>query len=277
MATYITVEQQVAQQLLEDNARQTAANRAGLARQERARRSARQVPPAVPQINPSARRPLADEELAATRRRGGGFGFFDVNGGKATSTEPYFAAKYKINPQDILFKYKVIRINVADANDGCAGRNTLPAPFFAGAEASLSAFLNTGGVLWINNEFQGCGINPSVFNAYLAATFGATIGFVDDWQPEGTPVAIGPFAGVVRNSLSYTAQTGLAPPYYYTAATSSISGGTPYYSSAHGPVCSFERIGAGFLVLSGDSNGTAEFPSFTEGAKTFIDALRALR
>lgn len=68
MATYITVEQQVAQQLLEANARQTAANRAGLARQERARESQRQLPPAVPQINPPARRPPGNEELSAARR-----------------------------------------------------------------------------------------------------------------------------------------------------------------------------------------------------------------
>lgn len=278
MATYITVAGTGGSRLLEANSRQTAANRKGLAqydqgKQLRALEPLQQVSPIV-----GPRRPILPiAELSVSRRRIGGFGFLDVNGGKINSVEPYFNARYKINPMLPLPRCKVIRVNVADPDDACVGRNTLPAPFFAGKEAELIRFIYNGGVLWVNNEYQGCGINASVFNSYLSTTFGATVGFVDDLQPEGTRVPLGPFDEIIRNSLAYTAQSGLAPPYFYTAATCTITGGTPYYSSVHGPVCSFQRMGQGFLVLSGDSNGTAEFPSFTEGGRNFIDALLALR
>lgn len=70
MATYITVEQKAAQQLLEANSRQTTANRAGLAKQEQERRELLTQPQPVTQVFGGRRPVLAGDQLAATRRAG---------------------------------------------------------------------------------------------------------------------------------------------------------------------------------------------------------------
>lgn len=68
MATYIKVSQSSAAELLEANARQTAANRAGLARQEKAKQMRAAMPEPAPQVFGSRRVVLPEDELAATRR-----------------------------------------------------------------------------------------------------------------------------------------------------------------------------------------------------------------
>ena len=224
--------------------------------------------------------PLRRDEPAAFRRSVGTFGFIDINGcNTGENADPYFKEKYQIDTQKPLRGYKVIRIVIGGSADACVGRGEEPSQFFAGKTAQLAQFVTAGGVLWINNEYSGCGIDALTLNQYLSTAFGATIGFVDNIQPEGQREYFGPFAGygVVRSQLAYAAQANTAPPFFYNAATCSISGGTVYYSSANGVTCAFEKIGQGFLVLSGDQNGTGQFPSYTEGDKNFVEALLALK
>lgn len=278
MATYITVEQQSAAQLLEASRRQTLANRQGLRDEQAALQVA--VPSAARPAGRSRRAVIPGDELAAFRRRRlDGFGFIDINDAyNFEGNDAYFASSYKVNLAASLSRYKAIRIVVASPSNSCVLPGALPASFFGGAETVLGQFINSGGILWINNEFTGCGINAATFNQYLASNFGASIGFVNDLQDEGPRDVLGPFDyGVVRSPLVYMAKQASAPLYFYTAATASISGGVPYYGNQFGVVCAFQKIGNGYLVLSGDSNGTAQYPSFTENARTFIDALIALR
>lgn len=277
MATYITVEQKAAQQLLEANRKQTAVNRLGL---EQRITQVIGLPPAPAQINPSRRSRFAGEQLAATRRRIGiGFGFIDVTGALTyDGNDAYFAEQYRINLTRSILGYRVIRIVVAAPSRSCVGPTAEVEPFFAGKTAELAKFLRSGGVLWINNEFSGCGITAVTFNQYLATAFGASIGFGDDYIYEPEREFFGPFDyGVIRSQLVLTAQQNTAPPFFYTAAASTVTGGIPYYSNPYGVVCALQRIGRGFLVLCGDSNGTAEFPSYTEGTANFIQGLQVLR
>lgn len=138
-----------------------------------------------------------------------------------------------------------------------------PEIFFLGREARLNNFVRNGGVLWVTNEYSGCGLSASIFNEYLSSTFGTTMQFNDDYLGGGTD----DFA-----ELTYVAAENYAPPYFTTSATCSISlgeNGISLYENSNFIevdesvcVCAFERIGNGLLVLSGDSNGTAEFPSY---------------
>lgn len=237
-------------------------------------------PDGQPLYGAPVRNPLRRDEPAAFRRQNGDFGFIDINGcNTGENADDYFKEKNQIDTQKPIRGYKAIRVVIGGAGDACVGRDADPASFFAGKTSQLAQFLTAGGVLWINNEYSGCGIEASTLNGYLAAAFGATIQFVGNTQPEGEREYFGPFAGygVVKSQLAYTAQANNAPPFFYNAASCSISGGTVYYSSPNGVSCAFEKIGRGFLVLSGDQNGTGQFPSYTEGSKNFIEALLALR
>ena len=238
-------------------------------------------PDGQPLYGTPARSTLRRDEPAAFRRQSGDFGFIDINGcNTGENADDYFKEKYQIDTQKPIRGYKAIRVVIGGSADACVGRDADPASFFAGKTSQLAQFLTSGGVLWINNEYSGCGIEASTLNSYLVAAFGATIGFIDDSQGEGERSYEEPFQdyGVVKNQLVYAAQAGYAPPFFYNALTCSISGGTPYYSNAYNEVvCAFEKIGRGFLVLSGDQNGTGQFPSYTEGSKNFIEALLALR
>lgn len=220
------------------------------------------------------------DEPAAWRRTLGDFGFIDVRGcNTGESADNYFKEKYQISTQRTISKCKVVRVVIGGAADACVGWDADPLEFFDGKTEQLAQFINLGGIVWINNEYSDCGIDPASLNQYIYNAFGASVAFVYDTQPEGTRGYFGPFAGygVVKSQLAYAAQSGLAPPFFYNAFTCSISGGTPYYANEHGVVCAFEKIGKGFLVLSGDQNGTGQFPSYTEGDKNFIDALLALK
>lgn len=220
-----------------------------------------------------------DEPAAWRRTLGEDFGFIDVRGcNTGESADNYFKEKYQISTQRTISKCKVVRVVIGGAADACVGWDADPLEFFDGKTEELARLINSGGVVWINNEYSGCGIDASALNQFLADSFGATIGFVDNTE-DGDREYVGPFTeyGAVRSELTYAAQADLAPPFFYTVFTCTITGGTSYYANAYGVVCAFEKIGSGFLVLSGDQNGTGQFPSYTDGDKNFIDALLALK
>lgn len=234
------------------------------------------------------RRPIANRNIISSAfSERGLFGFIDVNNAYANSlwADSTFSAENKIDiTQPIIFnrqstqKYGVIRVVVAGANDSCVADLAPPSYYFAGKENELLNFVRAGGVLWINSEYEFCGITASTFNSYLSSTFGISVNFVPDEQPEPPRIPISgiPYT-VVRTNLVYNTMLNKAPIYFYVALTCSISNGTPFYSSLYGPVCAFEKVGKGFVVLSGDQNGTNAFPSITESSVNFINALRTLQ
>jgi hypothetical protein len=225
----------------------------------------------------------------------GRFGFIDANQAYLDSgeVEGVFSAENKIDlTRPIQFnrgknkKYGVIRVVVAKPADGCTLENQGTfrplTEFFAKREAELKTFIQKGGVLWVNNEYKNCGIPAGVFNSYLSSKFGSTIGFADnliDDTDARLPIPCISNYEVATAPLVYNKMIDDAPSVYYTALYCSIINGTPFYSN----VCSFQKIGKGFLVLSGDGNGTSAYPTCpypstpTYRAPTFIDALRNLR
>jgi hypothetical protein len=270
-------QQQAARQVKSSNDRIKAAASTDKAQQQRAGTLPQQQAQRYSTLEQRLR--VRDEPAASIKKKTGDFGFIDVGeNSTGANADPFFTNEYKIPAGKRFKNYRIVRIVIGAANDVCVGSEADPASFFFGRIAELAQFVSAGGVAWINSEFSGCGIQAETLNAYIQDAFQATIGFVDD-VVYTSGENFGPFIDypVIRSQLVYTAQTGIAPPYYYNAAFCTISGGTPYYATEYNEVtCAFEQIGQGFLVLAGDSNGTSQFPSYTEGSTNFIEALLAL-
>lgn len=247
-------------------------------------------PDGQPLYGTPARNTLRRDEPAAFRsQKKGIFGYmpasdYDQGHYDAYTEEAYISPTTPISVR----KYGAIKLGLVNACVAYQGP-TIEASYFNNRIQELVAFVRSGGVLWIQNEWQeingiyGCGIDAGIINSFIAEAFGCTIEFgLRDYFFYNLTAAPVPAYGqeVDMNALDYAKPGFTAPPIFYTDRVSPIVGGTSMYSHPSvGTVVGFEKIGKGFIVLSADSNATAAFPiGIFEGQEyTFIDALLTLR
>jgi hypothetical protein len=207
---------------------------------------------------------------------GNNYGYFDAFTEEAYIS-PITAIRYSSR------NYGVIKLGNPNT---CSVGNDPASYLFANRAAELVTFVRAGGVLWIQNEWQfedgrpGCGIVPSVINPYIQDLFNCSIQFGLGRYAGYNIVMLPAYGQTDANFLAYQKEGFTAPDFFYTDVVSPIENGTVMYSHPTvGAVVSFEKIGRGFIVLSADSNDTANFPiGIFEGQQyTFIDALRTLR
>lgn len=237
-----------------------------------------------------------EEELAAMVLNQIDFAYIDAN-------ETYLTGLGGADP-DVLYNrsnlilptaanlqdYKIIRVIITEKDDFCVTANpNLPINFFFGYRApDFARYVQGGGILWINTEYSGCGYPSSQFDSFLANVFGSSMSTNGTTYSADEEFIADPFSldesftsYVQKFPLTYAPLASSAPPIFYTQATALVFGGTPIYGkqigeSGFGAPIAFERIGNGYLVLSGDSNGTTQFPSYSSNGKTFVDALLQL-
>lgn len=254
------------------------ANRRRLQDQQRPRPSLRPRPQFT-RIGASSKAWRLPRPAATVMARDGGFRFIDVFDHRTplSKSDPAYNVANKITPSSGLDDASIVRVFIKDFDYSCF-LTAPPVPqFFGNQVAGFVNFVQDGGVLWINTEFEGCGHPVSVFNKFLSDNFSTTMRVAGSYFDRPVISGIGPFVyEVEKSNLLYTPQSGIAPPHFYTSASDTIIGGTPYYGIQSNVVVAFDRIGDGVLVLSGDANGTNEYPSFSDSSNTFIDALLAL-
>ena len=286
--------------LLQRNKQQTSANRQALLEQEVQKQVEQQ---ATEQLDAVAAEDALGkyktagrlkEEPAAFRRGGGDplFGYIDISNVASTFdkiSEPDFWSKQSkitgpsnfIKPPKKAKELSVVRVIIIDSEDSLPFCPHIskpePSQYFAGCEEKLQKFIDLGGVVWINNEYSTCGIPVGPLNSYLNNLFSCTLYFNDDIVEEPDRVSV---TGFIEDlsvcSLAYQGLAKYSPDSYYTAATGSISGGTALYTLSGKTVCAFEKIGNGYLVLSGDSNGTSSSPVAGYDKVTFLTLLQNL-
>jgi hypothetical protein len=191
-----------------------------------------------------------------------------------TSTPSPVFASNRIQTGDVIRfargtsgKYGVIRIGSISRCLLQGGQSDI----FLGRQTELLTFVQQGGVLWINNEYEGCGIPSGALTTYIRNLFGCQIGFNAD-----------EISGIREATIAFQPKSSKFPPIFHLSAACSITGGTPMYVYNGKTYCAYEQVGNGYLVLSGDSNGTAQWPdSFGEFSLyptgvSFIEALREL-
>ena len=189
-----------------------------------------------------------------------------------SSPSPVFASN-RIGSGDVIRfargangKYGVIRIGSISRCLLQGGQSDI----FLGRQAELLTFVQQGGVLWINNEYEGCGIPSAALTTSIRNLFGCQIGFNADIEDP------------TEATIAFQPKSAKFPQIFYLNATCSVTGGTPMYVYNGKTYCAYERVGNGYLVLSGDSNGTAQWPdssgefSLYPPGVSFVEALREL-
>jgi hypothetical protein len=158
-----------------------------------------------------------------------------------------------------------------------------PNQLFANRTSELVAFVQAGGVLWIQNEWleadgTGCGMPPGPLNSYIQSNFGASIRFGTGDYFGFAPINAPAYGNCDAHTLIFSAPGLRAPTTFYSDYYSPIIGGTRLYGPSSLPVMSFEKIGRGYIVLSADSNAVAAEPVaiFSNQQYTIIDALQTL-
>lgn len=299
MATFIKVEQDGSELLRRNQEQAQAARLAKLegdeqARTEKEAKRQRQAELQRQGLDASGnslgdsrrRQPFRRDEPAATLLSLKDFAFVDANETyliySGIGVDPIYSGSTLIPATTgNLRNYKVIRVMIQGKNARCVrDEPTLTLPFFFGNRtAQFSQYVRAGGVLWINTEWSGCGFPNPAYDAFLADEFGATMRTGSGTLGQSDEFIATPFDNFVqRHLLAFAPLQAKAPPIFYTEVSDFVVGGTPLYVNPNGfaPVA-FERIGNGYLVLSGDSNGTTAFPSYPDPARTFLDALLELR
>lgn len=299
MATFIKVTQE-GSQLLRRNAQQTQAARLGKIEADERAKTQQQVKAARQQallrqgldssgaaVGEQRRRRFRPDEPAATANPLVSFGFVDAYDTYLTYLEgadpdPLYNARSLIPAETgNLRNYKVVRVMIQGRNGSCvSGDPSLTIPLFFGyRQTQFAEYVRSGGVLWINTEFSSCGHSSAIFDAFLADVFGSSMTTNGTIYSGDEEYIESPFFNYVQKyQLAYAPLAGTAPAVFYTEATALVQGGTPLYVNNLGycPIA-FERIGNGYLVLSGDSDGSTYFPSYSANGKTLVEALLALQ
>lgn len=121
--------------------------------------------------------------------------------------------------------------------------------FAAGDWPAVRAYIEGGGRLWIQGEYQGCLADSADFNSFLAA-MGSSIQWVGSSYDSGCATDgsrdCTPGAANIAQSLS-------SP--FRMALTAEMSGGTSVWLAPSGvSMIQVEQLGDGFLFASGDAN-----------------------
>lgn len=115
---------------------------------------------------------------------------------------------------------------------------------------AVKAYIQGGGRLWLQAEFKGCLQDPAKLADFLAA-LGSSMAWGDTLEPN---------SGGNCNPLTNTCTPGAANIAQGTvlriAAASKIDGGTSVWVRDN-PIVAAEKLGNGFLFLTGDSNITS--------------------
>ena len=283
MATFITVSQ-AESELLRRNRDQVAANRLQKVEGDEqvvAGRELQATAAAQQELPGGQRRELRRrDEPAASRLLLNGRGVLGTlmsdlafTPDDTSSPSPVFATNRIGSGDAIRFargtsgKYGVIRIGSISRCLLQGGQSDI----FLGRQAELLTFVQQGGVLWINNEYEGCGIPSAALTTSIRNLFGCQIGFNAD-----------AILDLMEATIAFQPKSSKFPPIFHLNAACSITGGTPMYVYNGKTYCAYERVGNGYLVLSGDSNGTAQWPdssgefSLYPPGVSFVEALREL-
>lgn len=121
--------------------------------------------------------------------------------------------------------------------------------FLGGDWAAVKTYIENGGRVWMNAEYNGCLADPTFLADFLAA-IGSTISWVGG-SFDGSCAMDG-----TRDCTPGTANIaqGLASP-FRMAATGVLSGGTNVFLAPSGQqMVQVEQLGDGFFFLCGDSN-----------------------
>lgn len=184
-----------------------------------------------------------------------------------TETYPY-ADGYQITADNAIIynegedvPYGVIRVDLREGPDNLS---TL-----VSRSSELVAFVSAGGVLWITSEFVvgfGPGTDANVVNPVLSSIYNLSMTYNNDFYDA-------PNNEVQVNTLLYGQAATTLPAIFLTDATRTVNGGTPLYGSNGKIVAAFEPLGAGYVVLTGDSNGTAQDPD-VDSEDSWVYSLR---
>lgn len=124
--------------------------------------------------------------------------------------------------------------------------------FAAGDWPKVHDYITSGGRMWLQSEYSGCLGDAANLAAFLSAigstmTWGATVDTSGDACNATTGICLPGTANIAQGGVRIT-----------IARASKINGGTSVWiSQAGNVVVAVEKIGDGFLFLTGDSNITS--------------------
>ena len=116
-----------------------------------------------------------------------------------------------------------------------------------GYKNSLVQYLQSGGVIWVNNEWftqNGCG-DEAGMNEIL-------IGLGSEIRQDNVDITTGPLF-MDRSNDSSVVESNF-PIELYSNASGTFTGGTPVYTVGAQVTVAYEKIGSGILYVSADTN-----------------------